>query len=109
MFKPILLLIISNLFMTVAWYWHLRFKSTPILIVILISWFFAFFEYCFQVPANRIGHGLLTASQLKVIQEIISLSVFAGFSVFYLGESIRWNYVVAMILLIIATYIILKY
>lgn len=88
----VLLLTGSNLFMTFAWYGHLKFKDSPLLAVILVSWGIAFFEYCLQVPANRIGHGVFSAAQLKTIQEIITLVVFCGFSVFYLGEAIRWTH-----------------
>ena len=77
---PILLLTISNIFMTFAWYGHLKFKAAPIFLVILVSWGIAFFEYCFQVPANRFGHSVYSAAQLKTIQEIITLLVFSGFS-----------------------------
>ena len=86
------LLIASNLFMTVAWYGHLRFRSAPLIAVILVSWAIAFFEYLMQVPANRIGYGHFTAAQLKTIQEVISLSVFALFSWIYLGERIGWQH-----------------
>ncbi len=88
------LLLISNLFMTVAWYGHLKFKAAPIYAVIIISWLIAFFEYVFQVPANRLGHGYFSAAELKTIQEIISLSVFAVFSVLYLNEPMTWRYVI---------------
>ena len=81
---PIILLRISNVFMTFAWYGHLKFKSPALWIVILVSWGIAFFEYCFQVPANRIGHEVYSAAQLKTIQEIITLVVFSGFSVWFL-------------------------
>jgi len=91
----IVLLIASNVFMTFAWYGHLRYKSSPLLIAILVSWAIAFFEYCLQVPANRIGSTTLTTAQLKIVQEIITLAVFAGFSIAFLGEAIRWNYVAA--------------
>jgi len=91
----IVLLIASNVFMTFAWYGHLRYKSSPLLIAILVSWAIAFFEYCLQVPANRIGSTNLTTAQLKIVQEIITLAVFAGFSIAFLGEAIRWNYVAA--------------
>lgn len=84
--KTIGLLLLSNIFMTVAWYGHLKFKSHSIWIVILGSWGLAFFEYCLQVPANRIGHGFFTAPQLKIIQEVITFSVFAVFSILYLKE-----------------------
>lgn len=86
------LLIASNLFMTVAWYGHLKYKTAPLITVILISWAIAFFEYVLQVPANRIGHGHFSAAQLKTIQEVISLSVFALFSWFYLGEKLTWQH-----------------
>lgn len=82
----VLLLVLSNLFMTFAWYGHLKFKDKPLLIVILISWGIAFFEYCLMVPANRMGHGQFTAAQLKTLQEVITLCVFAAFSIFYLRE-----------------------
>lgn len=85
------LLIASNLFMTVAWYGHLKFRTAPLFIVIMISWGIAFFEYLLQVPANRIGYGHFSAAQLKTIQEVISLSVFVLFSWLYLGEKLTWN------------------
>jgi len=88
------LLVLSNIFMTFAWYGHLKYKAAPLFAVILISWGIAFFEYLLQVPANRIGHGHFSAAQLKTIQEVITLSVFVLFSVFYLNEPIRWNHVV---------------
>lgn len=88
------LLIVSNIFMTFAWYGHLKYKAAPLIAVIFISWGIAFFEYALQVPANRIGHGHFSAAQLKTIQEVITLSVFVIFSVFYLNEPIRWNHMV---------------
>ncbi len=88
---PWLLLGASNLFMTFAWYWHLKFKGWPILPVILISWLIAGFEYAIAVPANRMGSSVYTAAQLKTIQEVITLVVFAGFSVVYLGQPLRWS------------------
>ncbi len=88
------LLILSNVFMTFAWYGHLNYKSAPIFAVILISWGIAFFEYVLQVPANRIGHGHFSAAELKTIQEIITLSVFAVFSILYLKEPLTWNHFV---------------
>lgn len=88
------LLLASNVFMTFAWYGHLKFKSAALVTVILISWGIAFFEYVLQVPANRIGHGQFSAAELKTIQEIITLSVFAVFSVFYLKEPLGWNHLV---------------
>ncbi len=106
--STITLLVLSNLFMTVAWYGHLRFRAYPVLIVILVSWGIAFFEYTLQVPANRIGYGYFSAVELKTIQEIISLTVFLGFSTLYLGEEIRWNYVVGFALMVLATFVIFK-
>ncbi len=88
------LLIGSNIFMTFAWYGHLKFKDSALLTVILVSWGIAFFEYVLQVPANRIGHEHFSAAQLKTIQEVITLSVFAVFSVFYLKEPLTWNHLV---------------
>ncbi len=94
-FVTILLLIASNIFMTYAWYGHLKDgASLPIYKVVLISWGIAFFEYCLMVPANRIGYGYFNAAQLKTIQEVITLVVFAGFSVLYLKESLGWNHLV---------------
>ncbi|HUQ70636.1 MAG TPA: DMT family protein [Planctomycetaceae bacterium] len=87
----VLLLVISNVFMTFAWYGHLKFKDSPLWVVIAVSWGIAFFEYCFQVPANRYGHGQFTAPQLKIIQEVITLLVFAAFSAWFLREPLRWN------------------
>lgn len=91
--RTVLLLVVSNTFMTMAWYGHLKFRSVPLWKVVLISWGIALFEYSFQVPANRIGYGEFTAYQLKIIQEIITLSVFVVFAWLYLGEDLRWNYV----------------
>jgi hypothetical protein len=88
---PIVLLIGSNAFMTTAWYWHLRYKEVPLWQVILISWGLAFFEYCLAVPANRYGSAAYSAAQLKTIQEVITLSVFAVFSVVYLHQALTWN------------------
>src|SRR5256885_16596920 len=92
--RPILLLIGSNLFMTFAWYGHLRFKEVPLLGVIVASWAIAFVEYCFAVPANRYGNAVYSAAQLKGMQEVITLLVFSGFSLVYLKEPIGWNHVV---------------
>jgi uncharacterized protein len=91
----ILLLIASNVFMTFAWYGHLKFKDSALWLVILASWGIAFFEYCLQVPANRLGHGRFTTYQLKIIQEAITLSVFVVFALFYMQEKLRWNYLVS--------------
>jgi uncharacterized protein (DUF486 family) len=93
------LLIASNLFMTFAWYGHLKYKAAPLALVILVSWGIAFFEYCLQVPANRWGHGTFSAAELKTIQEVITLTVFAGFSVLYLGEAFRWNHAIGFALI----------
>lgn len=97
--RTIVLLLISNVFMTFAWYGHLHYKNFPLWQVIVISWLIAFFEYCFQVPANRYGHGQFTAAQLKTIQEVITLVVFAVFSIFYLKEAFRWNYLIGFTLI----------
>ena len=105
---PIVLLTISNVFMTFAWYGHLKFKSPALWIVILVSWGIAFFEYCFQVPANRIGHEVYSAAQLKTIQEIITLVVFSGFSVWFLKEHFRWNYLVGFLFIVLAAFFIFK-
>jgi len=104
----VVLLTLSNVFMTFAWYGHLKFKETPLLKVIIISWVIAFFEYCLQVPANRIGSGYFSAAQLKTIQEVITLVVFSVFSVFYLGEEFKWNYAVGFALICLAVYVIFK-
>lgn len=88
---PVLMLIGSNVFMTTAWYWHLRYKEVSLWQVILISWGLAFIEYCLAVPANRIGSGVYNAAQLKTMQEVITFIVFAGFSYFYLKEAITWS------------------
>jgi uncharacterized protein (DUF486 family) len=106
--RTIALLTISNIFMTIAWYGHLRFKDKPLWIVIIVSWLIAFVEYCFMVPANRWGHGTFTAAQLKTIQEVITLVVFAGFSVIYLKEEFKWNYLVGFALIILAVFFIFK-
>jgi len=102
--KTILLLVGSNVFMTVAWYGHLRHKATDLWKVILVSWLIALPEYCLQVPANRWGHGVFTAFQLKILQEIITLAVFVGFAILYLKEPLRWNYAVSMLLVLAAVY-----
>ena len=102
--RTILLLIASNLFMTAAWYGHLRFRGVALWKVVLVSWGIAFFEYCLQVPANRLGYGEFTAFQLKIIQEVITLVVFVVFAVLWLGERVRWNYGVALALILAAVY-----
>lgn len=102
------LLLLSNIFMTFAWYGHLNFKSRPLLLVIVASWGIAFFEYLLQVPANRIGYGYFSAAELKTIQEVISLSVFSLFSIYYLGESLHWNHVVGFFFIILGAFFIFK-
>lgn len=106
--KTVVLLLISNVFMTFAWYGHLKFKDRALWIVILASWGIAFFEYIFQVPANRLGHGQFNAAQLKTIQEIVTLVVFSAFSVLYLKEEFRWNYAVGFLLIVAAAFFIFK-
>jgi uncharacterized protein (DUF486 family) len=96
---PIALLFCSNVFMTFAWYGQLKFPNAVLWQVVLVSWGIAFFEYCLAVPANRIGHQVYSAAQLKTMQEIITLLVFAVFSITYLGESLRWNHMVAFLFL----------
>jgi uncharacterized protein (DUF486 family) len=96
---PVVLLTISNIFMTIAWYGHLKFKSAPIILVVLANWGIALLEYCFQVPANRIGNATFTPTQLKTIQEVITLTVFPIFSVLYFGEAFRWNHPVGFALI----------
>ncbi|HKO51202.1 MAG TPA: DMT family protein [Polyangiaceae bacterium] len=102
--RTILLLIGSNLFMTAAWYGHLKYRGVALWKVVLISWGIAFFEYCLQVPANRLGYGEFSAFQLKIIQEVITLVVFLGFATLWLGERVRWNYGVALALILAAVY-----
>jgi uncharacterized protein len=98
--RTILLLFGSNVFMTIAWYGHLKFRDYPLWKVVLAAWGIAFFEYCLQVPANRIGYGEFSAGQLKIIQEIITLTVFAVFSFLYLGEAVTWRYAGAFVCLL---------
>jgi len=118
-FLTILLLVVSNIFMTLAWYGHLKFKelkwfeNAGLITIVLISWGLALFEYCFQVPANRIGFdgngGPFSLMQLKVIQEVITLMIFVGFSLlFFKNESFRWNHAVGCIFLVLAVYFIFK-
>ena len=101
---PVMLLLASNVFMTFAWYGQLKFPSAPLWLVIPVSWGIAFFEYCLAVPANRIGYTVYSAAQLKTMQEVITLSVFAVFSSTYLGEAIKWNQIVAFALLALAAF-----
>jgi uncharacterized protein (DUF486 family) len=106
--RTIVLLLISNIFMTFAWYGHLKFREVPLFKVIVISWGIAFFEYCFQVPANRIGSYEFSAAQLKTIQEVITLAVFSVFSVFYLKQPIRWNHIAGFAMIVAAVGVIFK-
>jgi hypothetical protein len=106
--KAIAMLTVSNVFMTFAWYGHLKYKNVALWRVILASWMIAFVEYCFQVPANRIGSYEFTTAQLKTIQEVITLAVFCVFSIFYLKESLKWNYVVGFCLMAGAVFFIFK-
>ena len=105
---PILLLFASNIFMTFAWYGHLKYKSSPLMLAVLVSWGIAFLEYCLAVPANRYGSAVYSTAELKTIQEIITLTVFAGFSVFYLGEAFRWNYAVGFALIAAGAFFIFQ-
>jgi uncharacterized protein len=98
----VILLILSNVFMTIAWYGHLKYKQAPLLVVILLSWLIALPEYSLQVPANRLGHGRFTAPQLKIIQEAISICIFVLFSIVYLGETPNWRSAAALILIFVA-------
>ena len=102
------LLILSNIFMTFAWYGHLRYKGLALPIVIVSSWGIAFFEYLLQVPANRIGYGHFSAAELKTLQEVISLTVFMIFSSLWLGEGLRWNHLLGFGLIVLAAWIIFK-
>jgi len=105
---PIAMLMASNVFMTFAWYGHLKFKESPLWIVIPASWGIAFFEYCLQVPANRLGSSYYSVAQLKVIQEVITLVVFTVFSVLYLNEKLKWNYFVGFMLVLLAVFFVFK-
>jgi uncharacterized protein (DUF486 family) len=105
---PIALLIGSNVFMTLAWYGHLRFKEVPLVGVMLVSWLIAFVEYCMAVPANRWGSAVYTTAQFKTMQEVITLLVFAGFSIFYLREPITWNYAIGFALVATGAFFIFR-
>lgn len=105
---PIVLLLLSNVFMTVAWYGHLKFPHAPIVKVVLISWGIALIEYCMAVPANRIGHAVYSAAELKTIQEVLTLLVFAAFSVLYLKESLTLNHAVGFALIGLGAFFIFK-
>jgi uncharacterized protein len=105
--KTLFLLTISNIFMTCAWYGHLKFENRPLWIVVLVSWLIAFFEYCFQVPANRIGYlAGITPGQLKMMQEAVTLVVFVVFARLYLGEKLTWNYYVGFALIALAVFFV---
>ena len=104
---PVLLLV-SNIFMTFAWYGHLRHRQAPLWEAIVVSWLIAFLEYCFQVPANRYGSFVFTTAQLKIMQEAITLAVFSVFSILYLKETLKWNYVVGFALMILAVAVVFK-
>jgi hypothetical protein len=103
---PILLLFASNVFMTFAWYGHLKYKSSPLMLAILASWAIAFIEYCLAVPANRIGHAVYTAAELKTMQEVITLIVFAAFSVLYLKEPLGWNHLAGFALIAAGAFLV---
>ncbi|MBL8020554.1 MAG: DMT family protein [Leptospirales bacterium] len=100
----VVLLVLSNIFMTFAWYGHLKFKGSPLWVAILASWGIAFFEYCLQVPANRMGHGAFSAFQLKILQEVITISVFIAFAVLYLNEKPQWNHLVSFLFILGAVF-----
>lgn len=106
--KAVSLLIVSNIFMTVAWYGHLKDKSRPLIVAILLSWGLAFFEYVFQVPANRLGYQRFTLTQLKIVQECITLAVFTIFAAIVFREPVKWNYVVSYTLIVGAVYFAFK-
>ena len=105
---PIFLLLVSNVFMTFAWYGHLKFKTSSLVVVILASWGIAFFEYCFQVPANRLGNQYFSVAQLKTIQEVITFSVFIAFSYFYLNEKITWPQVMGFLMICAGAFLVFK-
>jgi len=109
MWKTIVLLVISNIFMTLAWYGHLKYKTKPLVVVILVSWLIAFFEYIFQVPANRIGSQIFTVTQLKILQECITLVVFTGIAFLLFGETLKWNNLVSYVLIVGAVYFSFAY
>ena len=106
--RTIGLLTLSNVFMTFAWYGHLKYKASPLWIAILVSWGLAFFEYLFQVPANRIGYTELSLGQLKILQEVITLSVFVPFAVLYMNQPLKWDYLYAALCMLGAVYFIFR-
>lgn len=105
---PIVMLVLSNVFMTFAWYGHLKVKAAPLIAIILVSWGIAFFEYCLAVPANRIGHGYYSAAQLKTIQEVMTLAVFVAFSWLYLKESISWTTLLGFVFIAIGAILVFR-
>jgi uncharacterized protein (DUF486 family) len=105
---PVLLLLGSNVFMTMAWYGHLKFKQSPLMLAILVSWGIAFIEYCLAVPANRVGSAVYSTAQLKTIQEAITLVVFAGFSVVYLKEAFTWNYAIGFAFIALGAFFVFR-
>ena len=105
---PIVLLCCSNLFMTTAWYGQLKFPAAAMWVAVLASWGIAFFEYCLQVPANRMGYGQFSGAQLKIMQEAITLVVFCLFAVFYLKEPLKWNYILGFLLIVAAVWVVFK-
>jgi len=105
---PILLLLASNVFMTIAWYGHLRFKELPLATVVIASWLIAFVEYWLAVPANRYGHAVYSAAELKTIQEVITLIVFAGFSILYLKEALTWNHAIGFALIAAGAFFVFR-
>jgi uncharacterized protein (DUF486 family) len=107
-FMPALLLLGSNVFMTFAWYGHLRYKSAPLALAIFASWGIALFEYTLMVPANRLGSAMYSAPQLKGMQEVITLLVFAGFSTWYLGQPLKWNHWAGFALIVVAAWLIFQ-
>jgi uncharacterized protein (DUF486 family) len=106
--RTVILLTLSNVFMTFAWYGHLKFRNSPLILAIIVSWLIAFVEYCFQVPANRIGSYQFTTPQLKVIQEVITLVVFTIFSLSFLKEQFRWNYLIAFFFIVLAVFFVFQ-
>ncbi|HSI40558.1 MAG TPA: DMT family protein [Xanthobacteraceae bacterium] len=105
---PVVLLFASNVFMTFAWYGHLKHKASPLVLAIMVSWAIAFFEYCLAVPANRIGSSVYATAELKTIQEIITLVVFAGFSVFWLKEPLGWNHLIGFSFIALGAFFIFQ-
>lgn len=102
--RTVALLFASNIFMTIAWYGHLKYRTRSLVVTILISWLIALPEYALQVPANRFGYGEFSAFQLKIIQEVITLVVFTGFAYFWLGETVRWNHAVSFFFILLAVW-----